>query len=94
MTLTPPRTLSPTLTLTETRGGRTRSVRELNFIRPKRSPLWSTSPGPFQHTMRRASTPAICLQTTVTFSPSIVSAFCSLTRLASSFVAIMKRPFV
>src|ERR1051325_9442141 len=37
---------------------------------------------------------AICLQTTVTPSPRIVRAFCSLTRLAASLVAGLKRPFV
>ena len=58
------------------------SVRELNFIKPNLSPSSRLSPVLLQQTMRRATIPAICVQTTVIFSPSIQSEFRSLIRLA------------
>ena len=94
MIVVPPCTFIPFVTVTFTFAGNTRSVRELNFIRPMRSPRASWSFLCFQQTMRRARMPAICLQTTVTRSPSIVNAFCSFTRLALSLVAIRNLPFI
>jgi len=58
----------------------------------------SRSPIPRSFSLRIANsgarTPAICLQTTVKSSPSMVRAFCSFKRLALSLVALVKRPFV
>src|SRR4029079_3317677 len=71
----PPFTLVPSLTRTSTFAGSSKSVRELNFIKPNRSPSARLSPACFQQTIRRARMPAICLQTTVIFSPPISSPF-------------------
>jgi len=92
MTVMPPRTRSPSATVTFTFAGSKTSVRELNLIMPKRSPRFSRSPVCFQQTIRRARMPAICLHTTVIFSPWIVNAFCSLTTLDFLFVAIKNFP--
>src|SRR5207244_2072130 len=49
--------------------GTVRSVREPKRMSPKRSPASSLSPGPTRQTIRRASTPAIWVTATRTFSP-------------------------
>jgi hypothetical protein len=70
------------------------SVRELNFINPKRSPKATCSPARFQQTILLARIPAICLHTIVILSPLMVRAFCSLIKLEFSLVAIKNFPRV
>src|SRR5262249_44207742 len=62
--VSPPRTRIPFLTTISTCDGIKRSVRDPNFIIPKRSPHSTLSPRRFQQTIRRASTPAICVHVT------------------------------
>src|SRR5262249_58787152 len=66
--LEPPRTWVPGLTVTSAPAGNNTSTREPNRIRPINSPFSTESPTFFQHTMRRAITPAICVKTNFTSS--------------------------
>ena len=90
--VSPPRTCVPSRTRTSTVGGSSKSVRDPNFIMPKRSPHFTLSPFRFQQTIRRARMPAICVHLTVNGSPWIISVFCSFTSRASAFVAITNLP--
>ena len=65
MTVSPPRTRWPLVTVMMHSGGTNTSIREPNFIMPIRSPVASRWPGPVRVTMRRARTPTICRKTTV-----------------------------
>src|SRR3989338_5293020 len=69
MTVTPAVTRSPTRTVTRVPRGIRQSVREPKRIMPKRAPATSLSPAPTRHTMRRATTPAICTTVTRARSP-------------------------
>src|SRR5207245_6420857 len=80
--VTPPRTCIPSLTSNSEGALIVRSVREPNFIMPKRSPARTASPSFFQQTIRRANTPAICVQPIVKLSPSIVNLFCFFSSLS------------
>ena len=63
-TLAPPLTRWPTFTRNSASAGRITSTRDPNLIRPMRWPRSSVSPSCTLNTMRRASSPAICLKVT------------------------------
>ncbi len=64
MTLCPSTTLSPIETRNSAPGGRNTSMREPNFMMPKRSPALSSAPGFTRQTTRRARMPTIWRNTT------------------------------
>src|SRR5271165_920248 len=76
--LLPPLTRWPTLTRSSTSPGMITSVREPNFIIPTRWPRSTRSPTLNGKTMRRASRPAICLNTISMPSPRMVTILRSL----------------
>src|SRR6266851_3397275 len=92
ITDSPPRTRSPTRTRISVEPGTTRYVREPKRISPYRWPARRLSPGRTRHTMRRASTPAICLTATRPVSPSTLTVQRSLSSDASGRYAAMNRP--
>ena len=85
MAVSPPLTRSPTRTRTSTSAGSSTSVLDPNWMRPSRCPRSRESFSATAHTMRRATTPAICL-TVTRKSPSLSSisfrSFC----VAASFL--------
>src|SRR5258708_5122211 len=62
-TVSPATTRWPARPKISARTGRNTSMRDPNFIRPIRSPRASCCPSATRQTMRRASTPTICLTT-------------------------------
>src|SRR4030095_2207023 len=92
ITDSPPRTRSPTTTFTVVPRGTIRSVREPNRISPNRSPARSGSPGWTRHTIRRATTPAICFTATRAVPPSRLTVHRSFSSDASGRYAATKRP--
>ncbi len=64
MTVSPATTRWPTRTSRRTCGGTSTSIREPNLTIPKRSPARTASPSLTWKTMRRATAPAICLNST------------------------------
>src|SRR5216684_7593755 len=92
--LDPPLTRSPSFTLISAGCGKMTSVREPNLIMPTRCPRASFAPGLGLNTIRRASSPAICLKTTVIPSPSRVTIFCSLSLAEDGAMALPNWPFL
>src|SRR5882724_207581 len=92
--LDPPLTRSPRFTLISAGWGKMTSVREPNLIMPTRCPRASFAPGLGLNTIRRASSPAICLKTTVIPSPSRVTIFCSLSLAEDGAMALPNWPFL
>src|SRR5258708_1982075 len=76
-TVSPATTCWPARTRISARTGRDTSMRDPNFIRPIRSPRASCCPSATRQTMRRASTPTICLTTTGSPQWSIQTSFSS-----------------
>ncbi|QTK79060.1 hypothetical protein AT6N2_C1286 [Agrobacterium tumefaciens] len=91
-------TVSPAIAVwpTDTRGskpaGRKMSRREPKRIRPKRSPASTGSFGFTQHTIRRATMPAICTTPTLPCEVSMTRPLRSLSSDALSTSALRKRP--
>src|SRR5260370_4019647 len=92
MIVTPAFTCIPSSTKSSTDPGIVKSVREPNFIIPKRSPHSTLSPARFQQTIRRARIPAICVHLTVNSWLRMVSVFCSFSMRARALVAIRNLP--
>src|SRR5712692_1857483 len=92
MTDSPPRTRSPTRTRSSMPRGAIRSVRDPKRINPYRSPSASLSPGRTRQTIRRASTPEICVTATRALSPSSATVQRSFCSEASARYAARKRP--
>src|SRR5579859_499701 len=88
----PPFTRSPTATLISAGFIKITSVRDPNLMSPTLSPRATLSPIFFVKTIRRASSPAICLNTSVMPSPSMVTMFCSLSSAEASLMALPKCP--
>ena len=88
----PARTRSPSSTSTVAVSGRNTSTRDPYRIRPIRSPRITESPGLWSNTMRRATSPAICLRATRPFGPSQTDRFCSFSSDAFSLNAENLRP--
>ena len=57
ITVSPPRTVSPTFTAIVALTGRYTSIREPNFMMPNRSPACTSAPASTRHTTRRARMP-------------------------------------
>src|SRR5579872_5808605 len=91
-TLEPPFTRSPTFTFGRAEASSWTSQREPNLMRPMRWPRSTRSPILGLNTMRRASSPAICLKTTRFPSPSTVTTFCSFCSADATSMAFMNLP--
>ena len=74
-TVSPPTTCWPTLTAIATPGGTKTSMRDPNFMSPKRSPATTWVPGATRQTIRRASMPTSCRATTSRSPRRIQSSF-------------------
>src|SRR5690349_11099504 len=91
-TLEPPLTFCPTFTRSSASWGSQRSTREPKRTRPTRSPRATVSPGFFQETTRRATQPAICLNSRLPVGVARVKTFCSFCREAPGSHAARNLP--
>src|SRR6266851_586938 len=91
-TVEPPFTRDPVFTFRFAAAGIRTSTREPNLISPIRCPRSTLSPTFRLHTIRRASSPAICLKLTSYPPASIVIKVCSFCSTDSGFIAFMNSP--
>src|SRR5208283_5530369 len=91
-TVEPPFTFSPTFTAISAFSGSQISMRDPKRTSPMRSPRATVSPCFFQDTTRRATQPAICLNTISPCSLARVNTFCSFSSEAFSAHAARNFP--